>query len=388
MSPKKVASKENALQVPVKELLPILNLLKGFTTDRDIIPGLKHLWFAKDTIRASAGEAGAMWCTPWTFPGDFSVPAALLTKLVGSLNDQGHEACTLTLTEHGVTLRSPGFRAALSRYEPAANEDLSAYIQREPPATGRVALTREWWTELDRLMFSVGQDETKPTLRGVFWAESGLLMATDTFRISVLAPDAKARVPSPLKGGFLIPDHLLARVGGRRREATETCLEGDRIQWLFFESGAVSGSLLQGAFPAKGCANILKGVRTQVQGKQGTSVQLPEGAPLLIVLARLLDFAGPPMYRLQASVTKDTLTLRVGGGDGAVSEAEEVLPAAVIGPPVDFVMNGKYFRDAVEQVGARFWVGPQGSSVMYLVSKDKRLEHMIMLLAMDAATAP
>lgn len=388
MSPKKggpaaaVTKKSGELEVPVKELLPILNLLKGFTADRDIVPGLRHLWFAGDTIRASAGEASAMWCTPWTFPGEFSVSADLLTRLVNSLNDQGHETCSFALADSGVVLRSPGFRATLNRYAPAANEDLSAYLQREPPTAGRIALSPAWWKALDRLMFSVCQDETKPALRGVFWADNGLLMATDTFRISVLSPDVKTRVLSPHKGGFLLPDHLLSRLGGRRREATETCLERDSIQWFFFESGAVAGSLLHGAFPAKGCAGILKGVRMQGQEQQGTVVQLPEGAPLLIVLARLLEFAAPPTYRLEAAVGKDTLTLRVRDSDGAGREAEEVLPAVVVGPPVTFAMNGKYFRDAIEQVGGRFWIGPQGSTVMYFVSGDKHLEHMIMLLAL------
>ncbi len=366
----------SGVTLPVEELLPAITLTSDFASDRDLVPGLKQVWFQGTSVRSNSGSAGAVHTTPWTFPGEFALSAAHLRRIVTSLNDSSVEELVLESHEGTIRLRGGRFRAQLGCYRPAGTEDVSLYVQREAPKTPRTALDPRWWGELERVMFTVCRDETKPPLRGVYWSEGGLLLSTDTFRISVLNPPKEYRTPAP-KGGLLLPDHLLERLGSRRRDATSVCLEGDATVWFFLgERAAVYGSLLAAGFPTAGFAGALKKVREDARGG-GTWVDVT--GDLAAAFERLLHFATAPTFRVQGEVGRDSLKLTVAEAD---ARAEEEIPAAVQGEPTTFSVNGKYLKEALEVVGRRFWLPAAGAgTTAYFVSADKRFEHIVMLLA-------
>ena len=366
---------EDAVTVPLAELVPYLSLLNRFTATQDLVPGLQQFWFSGSSVWSCAGSAGAGLETPWTFP-ECTLPADHLMSLAESLHVQGHAEVTLAAREASVGVTSGKFRASLRRYHPDPGEDLSVYARRAVPTGDRVPLTPAWWAALDRVTFTVCQDETKAPLRGVYWTRSGALLSTDTYRITALMPPEECRVAPPVSGGLLIPDHLLTRLAGRRREVTAVCLEGTAVLWLFLPSGAVYGALIAGAFPEAGAVAVFTQARQQATAG-GTWVGLSEGPPLEVVLDRLLRFAEPPTYHLSGTVTDGgDVRLAVSGPRG---EAEETLPARVTGPPTQFAVNGRYLREALLSVGPQFWVLP-ASSMVYFVSADRCLEHVVMLL--------
>ncbi len=367
--------KKPVVRVPVKEMLPVVSLLTGFTAERDLVSGLKQLWFQGRTVRTSAGSAGAVHETSWEFPGEFALSAAHFHRIVSSLSDQGCEELVLELREGRVGVAGGGFRASLPMYKPGDGEDPSLYLRRERQAAGpKVALTPAWWDEVERVMFTVCRDETKAPLCGVYWSEGGLLLSTDTFRISALNPPKDARVGAP-KGGLVLPSHMLDRLGGRRRDASSAHLEGDSTLWFQLgDAAAVYGSLLAAGFPTAGFAGALKQVRENARG--GTWVTL--GTGVLAALDRLLYFAAGPTFRVDGQVLGDGVHLVVTEGG---TTAEETVPATVAGPPAKFAVNGKFFKDAVAAVGPRFWIDPATNNAAYFVSADKRFEHLVMLLA-------
>lgn len=366
--------KSDSLTLPVKELLPVLKLTQAFTATRDIVPALKFLYFQGDSVRAFSGEAGAVWYTPWKMPGEFAVAGETLVHLVDSLHTQGHDEVVFQVSAGTMELRAGGFRASL----PLLSEtERSTFMFRDPPTRPSVTLSEEFWTRVEQIEGSVCQDETLPMLRGVYWGTSGkYLISTDAFRITVGYLSEKTAAPAPQAQGLLLPAHLLARCRGRRREILGAALEGEGIVWLFFESGAVYGSLLQAEFPWKRSVELIRSVR-EGERARGTWVTLPEGLPVEQAVERLLYLAESPTFRLSGEVGVDSLCLRV-GREGPV--AEERIPAQVRGPAGTFAVNGKLFREALT-LAHRFWVDPGDSQdPLYFVSENRTREQIVLRL--------
>lgn len=366
------------LVLGLSELAPALALLEKFTSDRDIVPGLRHVWFTGSELRASTGVSGAIVGVSWSVPEPFALPAGRLTALVSSLHAQGHARVALEARETSFGITSEKFQASLPRYRPAEGEDLGPYVLRRPPAkNGRTALTPAWWADLSRALPCMSADETKAPLRGVRWAKTGALYATDTYRLTAVLPEKSARALPP-GAGVLLPDHLLSRVGARRVGVTEACVEGDAALWLFAPDGAFYGTLIAGDFPEEGCATFVRQAR-RASAEGGTWVELPVApVPLASVLERLLHFAEAPTYRLGGEARAGALRLFVGNEAGS---AEEVLPATVRGPDVSFEVNGEYLREALLTVAPKFWIpGSAGGNAAYFASADGRVDHLVMLL--------
>lgn len=361
-----------SLTVPVKDLLPIVTLTAGFTAKRDLVPALRYVYFEGGTLRAFSGEAGSVWRSPWTTPTPFAVPGEMLAKIVQSLADQGVEEISLTRREQSLGVRAGAFKGQL----PLLDEtDRSAFVLRDPPDRATCTeVTPEFWAAFDQATISVGQDETKSMLRGVYWSASGNFVTTDGARITVVYPPADARVVPPDKKPLLVPDHLLARLGTRRSEVSGLALDGGSL-WCLLDSGAVWGSLLEAEFPAARPVAIVKQARNGRKAG-GTTVSVPSGPMLDLVLDRLLLFAEPPTCRIDGKVTADTLVLSVGG-----TTAQETLPAVVKGPEGGFAINGKFLKEAMGRVSSAFSTSLDNPMVpLYFLSESRQVEHVILRL--------
>jgi len=361
------------LTVPIKDFLPIVTLTEGFTAARDLVPALRYIYFQEKTLRAFSGEAGSVWQSPWTTPAPFAVPGETLAKIVRSLADQGVDEMILTRREQSLGIRAGNFKGQL----PLLDEtDRSAFVLRDPPdEEERIDVTPEFWGAFDQAMISVGQDETKSMLRGVYWSASGNFVSCDGARITVVYPPAGARVAPPSQTPLLVPDHLLTRLGSRKSDVTEMILDGGSL-WCCLDGGAVWGSLLEAEFPASSPVAVVKDARQNRRKPTATTIAILPSPMLDLVLERLLLFAEPPLFRIDGKVTRGALVLSVGG-----TMAQETLPATVTGSEGEFAVNGKFFKDALGHVSSEFSTTVNEARVpLYFVSESRQVEHVILKL--------
>jgi len=366
------------MKIPLKELMPVLNLVKGFVADKNILPALTHLYFKEDSVRAFSGSAGAVWYTPWSMGEEpLILPAEDMVTVFQSLFDQGIEEVDLNPTATQVTVKAGRFRGSLPKL--VIDDAPTTFMQRAAPPR-QVETGKDFWDDVDRVAFSVCKDATKPSLRGVCWASSGRLFTADSARIATLAPRKGAALKPPIAAGLLIPDHLLERLAGNRSKVTGVGMEGESILWCFMDPGMVFGSLMEGAFPITGTATIVKKIQ-DASKTRGTTINLVSAGMLGHVMARLLYFVKPPTFRVAGVIEKDALKLTVVDEDGGMM-AEESLPAvSVTGKQGgSFFVNGKFFSQALESVNSEFWLGDEPTDPLYFRSEDKRLEHLVIRL--------
>lgn len=363
--------------VSVAEFLQSVQLGQAFTSRASMVPALQYLYFQDSTIRAFSGEVGSIGRCPWQVDQPFAVSAELLLRLLTSLQAQGVQGVEVKRTEHTLGLKAAGFTGRL----PLLDEtERSSFILRDPPgASFHVATDPLLWAAMELAGFSVSQDSSKPMLQGVYWTPSGSLLSTDSFRVTAVYPDAKARGVPPGGAPLLCPDHLLQRLGERRKSVRALALEGG-ILWCFLEGGdAVYGALLNAEFPISPLVALIKRCR-EGQQQSGTSVRVTD--PLGSVehaLSRLLFFAPPPMLRVEVKVEKDGLVLSAGSGTSA---AQEHLGAEVNGGTGAVVVNGAYLKDALLRVGTSFWTHIEDiTTPLYIVSESRQVEHIVLRLA-------
>ena len=339
---------------------------------------MKHIWFSGHDVRAVAEIAGASFSGSWSMP-DFALPAPQLLHTIKSISDQGLKEISFEVKDTTVVIAGGELRATLRKFAPAQGDDASSFILRDPPVGQRTKVTPEWWSGVKRLGFSACRDDTKMPLRGIFWTDGGVLLSTDTYRITTLIHAKAERIAAPVRGGVLIPDHLISRLGSAIRDACEIGLEGDSIMWAFMPGGFAYGSLPAGDFPVAGCSAQVKSIREAVRSG-GTSATLPDG--ITAALDRILYFAQPPTYRIDAEIDGSALCLMATAAEGFAEE--RIALANVKGSGGKFAINGRYLRDALTEVGRNVWVPPGGGpspSVAYFASDDRKIEHLIMLLA-------
>lgn len=379
--------------IALKDWKPILSLLESFTADRDIVPALKHFYFSGDSVRAFSGIQGAHWTTPWTMPGTaFAVPAAPLVQLVSSLDDQGFEEVTVGLTETGksLSIRSNKFRGTLPVLQDLKDAPETFMFRDAPGAKKQLTVTKDFWTSLRRVMFTVGQDETKSQFRGVYWSSAGSFASADGFRVTVCMPDKKERVGCPVPGGLLIPDALLSRLGGRMSNIDAVALEGSLL-WTFHDTGggSIYSTLFEATFPINSVSERAKAMRDAVRKGAGTSAKLRgDAAMLALSLGRLLLFTDPPTWRMAATITGKGKTgrvkLEVFDTEGAAA-AEETFEAEVTGPDTAFAINGKFFQDALGVGTTLFHPSGKLSTQVCFQDEDNGVEHLFPLLSQPSA---
>ena len=364
------------MKLPIKDVLPIVTLMHGFTADRDTIPALKHIFFSNDTIRAFSGMAGAVWKSgsAWFNEDELAIQSETLQKVLQSLYDQGVEDVEMKPTPTQVNIRGASFKGSLGRL--ALDSAPTMFMFREPPTDAdRFVLDDTFWSDFDRITFAVCKDENRAPLRGMFWAPSGRFYATDGFRIATVVPSSKDRKP-PVEGGLLIPDHIMLRLADRRISVKQIAVD-ESVIWCFLEEGAVYGSLIEDKFPIDGANGVLKKAQSAIKNDQGAWVQLPEGPAMDLIMARLLLFAEAPTFRMRCSIEKDTLRIATVDPAGSVS-AEEAIPVKVTGKSGgSFAVNGRHFREMIKEVGLTFWYGPE--CPLYFRSKDKKIDAVLIL---------
>lgn len=362
------------VELPVKELLPILNFAKTFVADTDIVPDLMSFLFRAGTLRAYDGKAGVIYVLPWKMPRDFSTPAAPFVRTIASLHEQGTESVTLSFAETRLTLKGGRFTATLALQDGERDQLLI-----EPPAQGAKGVVEGdvdelFWTGVERLMFTIGKDSTRSYLKGVYWSEAGELMSSDGFRISRIS--AGVGIPKcPMKDGVLLPDTLLVPLGPKRKDIVRILIK-EGMMWLVMPTGFIFGSMYADAFPGERAGKMLNDLRLTIKSKKGTWIALDPDAPFDLILNRLVEFTPRNQPIVECVPKGKTLVLRAHGEDGAPEAGEDIITAEISGAEVEkFMCSGIHLREALK-VGTRIWHSAKNAP-LYFVSSDKRFEHLI-----------
>lgn len=349
--------------VSLKELAPVVSFVSSFADSKDPSSPFSFLWFAGGNARAFSPSAGTVWGCP-AGVGDFAVQAAGFAHLVGSLAGQYSEV-DLRTTEARLVVKAGGFRAQLPVWPPEVASPRE-WFERSVPEGGTV-VDASFWEDVGRVKGSASSDAGKPFLCGVYWAADGTTVSSDNLRITVCRPR-----PGSVGLGVLIPAHLLKLVGlapGFNRAVVK-----DGSVWFATEGGAVYGQMVSAEFPEKQMLGLVDKTRAEAAG--GSRVEV--GAPILQALDRLLYFSGLDTWSVQVAAAEGSVTVSVPENDGDGRSAEEALPAKVEGQAVEFLVNGKLFREGLE-ISTTFWYKPGG--LLYFSNPATRLEQVLTTLA-------
>lgn len=359
------------LRVNVAELYAHLNLVKHFVAPRDLVPIYKHVLFHDDTIRAYLGDAGVVAYTSWRVPKPFTIPAARLVNVVQSLFEQKIEKVSITFKPKGdgghVVLR--GDRSTATFHSMAPQE----FPLITPPAKlkTRTEVTSDFWLAVAAVEFAVAVDEAKPSLRGVYWG-ADRLMATDAYGVA-RTPFASA----PPGGSVLLPDYLLNRFAAHR-SSVDAIGRDQNMLWVFLESAAIFGALLEAEFPMEGATRVFVEAKARLKAAPTwCDVTVDDAA-----LGRLQWFVDEQSPRVRVQVDSKAIIVTA-THDHMI---EEVMPAKVSGPVGgDFTVKLRAFREALARA-PRFCTSP--NAPVYFMSTDASRPQVQYVMQTYAPTAP
>lgn len=364
------------IELKLADVVSVVSLVAGFTSKLDLVPALTHLFGGDGLLRACSGEAGAVWKAPWAT--ETMVVPDKLVKVLTSLSNQGHETVELSVGKERLTIKGKGFRGQLPLLTSEVDASVKEQLERKAPKGG-VAITPAFWSDIAKVEPVVSKDATKPALTGVYWSPEGFFVASDNFRISACYPAEPIKCPE--ETGLLIPDYLLQLLTSHRTQLAKGLREDNHI-WFTGKEGAIYGSLIQGEFPAAGVWGFLAKTR-KMTGEEGATVELKTtGSVIEQIIDRLLLFSSDmTTFKIKVEILKDSARLSVEEEGGAGSAAQETIPAKVEGEEVEpFYVNAKMFRDAM-YIAPKFWHKAGCPLYILSVNEDRKLEHLVTLLA-------
>ena len=347
-------------QTPLKALAQDIAFAACFVSKLDITPALTRLYLSKGSVRAFTGKTGIIWSIPgWTLDETVAVEGKELVRVLNDLVAGGWREVKVAVEGDKLIVQAGTARTVLPLLSADVSPEITAALSMNAPSDG-MTLPPEFWEALARVEPVVSKDATRPALCGVYWSESGDLMASDNFRLSVCKT-----IPCPMPGGLLIPDYFLGLLD--RRDFTTLALVDDMI-WLLHERGAVYGELLEGAkFPAVGVQRFVTAAR-EAESTTGITILADPERSIERVVKRNPDQA---TNRINVTAVDGQLTIAI------PDVAEDKVPAQVVGGPVSFIVNGQMFLEALT-IGHTFWFA-SGSPLLFR-SDDGRVEHLLTLL--------
>lgn len=267
--------------------------------------------------------------------GTALLPGRLLAELARSLGDESVEI-ELRDSERDVEIRSGGSSFHL-RTLPAEDFPHLPEEGEEPLKIPAAALAET----VDLVARAASRDDMRPVLTGVLVSASGqemTMVATDSYRLAVKRTELESPIGGELEAN--IPAKALRELGrlvaaGEVEEVAVSLLSN---QALFrAESILLNTRLIDGQFP---------NFRQLLPESYEHDVRLPR-EEFLDVVRRVSQLAqrNAPL-RLAFSQGE----LKVSASTPDVGDAEETMPAAFDGEPLEIGFNPEFLRDGIESV--------------------------------------
>ncbi|HET6570685.1 MAG TPA: DNA polymerase III subunit beta [Solirubrobacterales bacterium] len=264
------------------------------------------------------------------------LPGRLIAELARSLGDEKVEI-ELRDSERDVEIRSGGSSFHL-RTLPAEDFPHLPEEGEEPLKIPAPALAET----VDLVARAASRDDMRPVLTGVLVSASGqemTMVATDSYRLAVKRTELESPIGGELEAN--IPAKALRELGrlvgaGEVEQVAVSLLSNQAL----FRAGAVllNTRLIDGQFP---------NFRQLLPESYEHDVRLPR-AEFLDVARRVSQLAqrNAPL-RLAFSQGE----LKVSASTPDVGDAEETMPAAFEGEPLEIGFNPEFLRDGIESVG-------------------------------------
>jgi DNA polymerase-3 subunit beta len=268
--------------------------------------------------------------------GSVLLPGRLLAEVARSLADPVVEIESRD-AEQDVEIRS-GSSSFHLRVLPAADFPKLPAPGEEP---GLKIPAKELAASIDLVARAASRDDMRPVLTGVFVAASGsemTMVATDSYRLAVKRTELESELGGEIDAN--IPARALRELGRILasegvEEATVSLLTNQAV----FQAGAIvlTTRLIEGQFP---------NFRQLLPESYEHDVRLPR-ADFLDVTRRVSQLA-QRNAPLRLSFAPGELTIAAETPD--VGDAEETMPAAFEGEPLEIGFNPEFLKEGIESV--------------------------------------
>ena len=289
------------------------------------------------TLAATDGEMGLRTAleTEVGAPGSVLLPGRLLADLARSLSDTGVEI-ELRESERDVEIRSGGSSFHL-RTLPAEDFPSLPDEGAEPISIPATALAET----VDLVARAASRDDMRPVLTGVLVTAGGTemtMVATDSYRLAVKRTELENGVGGELEAN--IPAKALRELGrlvsaGGVEQVAVSLLPNQAV----FRAGGIllDTRLIDGQFP---------NFRQLLPESYEHDVRLPRSDFLDVVrrISQLAQRNAP----LRLAFSSGQLTVSASTPD--VGDAEEAMPAAFEGEPLEIGFNPEFLREGIESV--------------------------------------
>jgi DNA polymerase III subunit beta len=269
-------------------------------------------------------------------PGSALLPGRLLSELARSLGNESVEI-ELRESERDVEIRSGGSSFHL-RILPA--EDFPNLPDEGPEPLKIPASAMAETIEL--VARAASRDDMRPVLTGVLVTAAGqemTMVATDSYRLAVKRTELESAIGGELEAN--IPAKALRELG---RLVTAAELEDVTVDLLpnqaVFRAGSIllNTRLIDGQFP---------NFRQLLPESYDHDVRLPR--PEFLDVVRRVSQLAQRNAPLRLSFSPGELKVSASTPD--VGDAEETMPAAFEGEPLEIGFNPEFLRDGIESVG-------------------------------------
>ena len=267
--------------------------------------------------------------------GSVLLPGRLLAEVSRSLGDSTVEI-ELRESERDVEIRSGGSSFHL-RVLPS--EDFPAFPEEEgePLSIPAAALA----ATVDLVARAASRDDMRPVLTGVLVSASGAemtMVATDSYRLAVKRTELDSAIGGELEAN--IPAKALRELGRIvSADGVETVSVALQRNQAIFKAGAIvlNTRLIEGQFP---------NFRQLLPESYEHDVRLPR--PELLDVVRRISQLAQRNAPLRLSFSPGELKIAASTPD--VGDAEETMPAAFEGEPLEIGFNPEFLREGIESV--------------------------------------
>jgi len=323
------------------ELVSKLSVVSRAVSTRAATQALSGILISVDqgsvALAATDGEIGLRMKMEAEAAGDGSVllPGRLLSELARSLGEESVEM-ELREAERDVEIRSGGSSFHL-RVLPGEDFPKIPGEGDEPLKIPAQALAET----VDLVAPAASRDDMRPVLTGVLVSASGqemTMVATDSYRLAVKRTELEDAIGGELEAN--IPAKALRELGrliaaGGMDEVTVSLLSNQAV----FKAGEVllNTRLIDGQFP---------NFRQLLPESYEHDVRLPR--PEFLEVVRRISQLAQRNAPLRLSFSPGELKVSASTPD--IGDAEETMPAAFEGDPLEIGFNPEFLRDGIESV--------------------------------------
>jgi DNA polymerase-3 subunit beta len=268
--------------------------------------------------------------------GTVLLPGRLLSELARSLGEQSVEI-ELRESERDVEIRSGGSSSFHLRTLPAEDFPNLPAEGSEPLRIPAAALAET----VELVARAASRDDMRPVLTGVLVTASGqemTMVATDSYRLAVKRTELESPIGGELEAN--IPAKALRELGrlvvaDELDEVAVSLLPNQAV----FKAGAIllNTRLIDGQFP---------NFRQLLPESYEHDVRLPR--PEFLDVARRVSQLAQRNAPLRLSFSPGELKVSASTPD--IGDAEETMPAAFDGEPLEIGFNPEFLRDGIESV--------------------------------------